>query len=307
MALFRDVAPGEPWRAEPAERYNRVNALLAKLDANQAGDVPATAPQRGALVVYGAPSGGMIFSAYRAVLLGATPIKANPIDPADAIFRIDNAAMTVPAGQVWGVTQNYGKTGQTIPVLLQGLTPISAAGAITAGDPLVPYSGGVVSGEGGNARALTTAASGGIVLAQLGAGGAAVAYSGYFTLSVAGSTASTITVGIADGATGSNSIAVVNGGTTYSLPPYTATVSGETVFCLAYTPAQYNSGGALVSSATMAISSVPGDTLPSGGTSGAYYMQLGRVVGSSGAELRVVQDHTAGVAYFNWYQNCWVQ
>lgn len=132
----------------------------------------------------------------------------------------------------------------------------------------------------------------------------AVGYSSYFTLSVTGSTASTITVGIADGATGSNSVAVVNGGTTYSLPPYTATVSGETVFCLAYTPAQYNSGGVLVSSASMAISAVSGAVLPSGGTSGAYYMQLGRVVGSSGAALRIVQDHTAGVAYFNWYVRC---
>ena len=128
-------------------------------------------------------------------------------------------------------------------------------------------------------------------------------YDSYFKLTLS-SGAGGAAITIADGATGSDSIAVVNGGSTYVLPPYTAPVSGATVYFLQYTPAQYNSGGQLVSGASMAISSVEGAVLPSGGTSGAYYMQLGRVVGSSGGELRVVQDHTAGVAYFNWYVRC---
>lgn len=128
-------------------------------------------------------------------------------------------------------------------------------------------------------------------------------YSSYFKLTLANTSGGAV-VTVADGATGSDSIAVVNGGSTYTLPPYSETVSGARVFCLKYTPAQYNSGGAIVSGAQMVISSVEGSVLPSGGTSGAYYMQLGRVVGSSGGELRVVQDHTAGVAYFNWYVRC---
>ena len=129
-------------------------------------------------------------------------------------------------------------------------------------------------------------------------------YSSYFKLTLA-DTSSGAVVTVADGATGSNSIAVVNGGSTYSLPPYTETVAGARVFLLKYTPAQYNSNGGIASSATMVISSVAGGTLPSGGTSGAFYYQLGRTVGS-GAELRVVQDHTAGVAQFQWFANCFL-
>ena len=130
-------------------------------------------------------------------------------------------------------------------------------------------------------------------------------YSSYFKLTLA-DTSSGAVVTVADGATGSDSIAVVNGGSTYALPPYSEVVSGARVFMLKYTPAQYGSDGAVVSGATMAISSVAGGTLPSGGTSGAYYYQLGRVVASSGGELRVVQDHTAGVAQFQWFANCFL-
>jgi hypothetical protein len=129
-------------------------------------------------------------------------------------------------------------------------------------------------------------------------------YSSYFKLTLA-SSGGAATVTVADGATGGNSYAVVNGGSTYSLPPHTETVSGARVFLLKYTPAQYNSGGQVVSGATMVISSVAGATLPSGGTSGAYYYQLGRTV-SSGGSLYVVQDHTAGVAQFQWFANCFL-
>ena len=63
----------------------------------------------------------------------------------------------------------------------------------------------------------------------------------------------------------------------------------------------------VVSSATMAISSIAESVLPDGGTSGAYYYQLGRVIWSSGSTpTRVVQDHTAGVVQFNWFMNCYL-
>ena len=137
---------------------------------------------------------------------------------------------------------------------------------------------------------------------------AAPGYSSYFKLSVAAS-GSGYAVTIADGATGSDSTAVVNGGTAYSIAPYSESVTGDRLFFLKYTPAVYNSGGQIVSSATMVISSLGSQTsgtfpvLPSGGTSGAYYMQLGRCLWNSGAPT-VVQDHTAGVAAFNWFVNC---
>lgn len=134
-------------------------------------------------------------------------------------------------------------------------------------------------------------------------------YRSYFKLSLAATGAGQV-VTIADGATGSNSIAVVNGGSTYCLPPYTETVSGGALYLLKYTPAQFGSGGTVTSGATMVISSIHqsgGDfpTLPSGGTSGAYYYQLGRVISSGGA-LSAVQDHTAGVVQFQWYANCFL-
>ena len=71
-------------------------------------------------------------------------------------------------------------------------------------------------------RAVPTAA--GIVPPPADAG-----YSSYFKLTMA-DTSSGAVVTVADGATGSDSIAVVNGGSTYSLPPYSETVSGARVF-----------------------------------------------------------------------------
>ena len=147
-------------------------------------------------------------------------------------------------------------------------------------------------------RALPGAAAGG--------SGAAAGYSSYFKLSGA-RTSGGYTVTVADGATGGASTAVVNGGTTYSIAPYTETVNGDRLFFLKYTPAQYT-GGAETTPAALAIASLgPANgrfpLLPSGGTDGAYYMQLGRCLWNGGSP-RIVQDFTAGVAEFNWYVNC---
>ena len=113
------------------------------------------------------------------------------------------------------------------------------------------------------------------------------------------------TVTVADGATGGSSIAVLNGYSSYRLPPYVETVTEDRLYYLKYTPAVYGSGGAVVSGASMNISSVVSSggstpTLPAG--SGAY-VQLGRVLWSAGTP-RVVQDFTAGVADVRWYVSC---
>ena len=149
-------------------------------------------------------------------------------------------------------------------------------------------------------RALPKAATGG------GTGGAGSAYSSYFKLSGAPAEGG-YAVTVADGATGGNSTAVVNGGTTYSIEPYTETVTGDRLFFLKYTPAQY-SGGAETVSASLVIASLGPSggmfpMLPSGGTDDAYYMQLGRCLWNNGSP-RIVQDFTAGVAEFNWYVAC---
>ena len=44
-------------------------------------------------------------------------------------------------------------------------------------------------------------------------------------------------------------------------------------------------------------------TLPAGGTDGAFYTQLGRVLWNDG-KPRVVQDFSAGVADVRWYAGC---
>jgi hypothetical protein len=137
-------------------------------------------------------------------------------------------------------------------------------------------------------------------------------YDSYFKITLAEPTSGAAVVTIADGATGSDSYAVVNGAGGYTLPPYSETISRGALYFLKYTPTQYGSGGAIVSGATMAISSLHQSggsfpSLPAGGTSGAYYYQLGRVIWSSGSTpTRVVQDHTAGVAQFNWFMNCYL-
>lgn len=134
-------------------------------------------------------------------------------------------------------------------------------------------------------------------------------YDSYFKLKLAASAgsggATTHTVTVADGATGGDSLAVVNGYRSYRLEPYAETVSGDRLFFLKYTPAVYGSGGAVVSSATMEIGSQAvsggGMELPQG--DGACYVQLGRVLWSAGAP-RVVQDFTGGVADVRWYVSC---
>ena len=117
----------------------------------------------------------------------------------------------------------------------------------------------------------------------------------------------TYTVTVADGATGNYSRATVNCYNSYILPPYTETVAEDRLFYLKYTPAVYGSGGAVVSSATMNS----GSLVSSGGSAlrlpqgdGACYIQLGRVLWSSGTP-QVVQDFTAGVADVRWYVSCW--
>lgn len=126
-------------------------------------------------------------------------------------------------------------------------------------------------------------------------------YNSYFKLTLM-NTGGAYTVTVADGATGGASTAVVNGYTTYSLAPYTETVSADRLFYLKYTPAVI-SGGAVTSAAAMEIGSTDDMVLPAAGVDGCFYTQLGRALFSGGAAT-VVQDHTAGVANVHWFVSC---
>lgn len=132
-------------------------------------------------------------------------------------------------------------------------------------------------------------------------------YSGYFKLTLANA-AGAYSVTIADGATGGDSTAVVNGGRVWSVAPYTEAVAGDRLFFLKFTPPEYDQYGVVTVPESLVIASLGPSggvfpVLPDGGTDGAYYMQLGRLLWNSGAP-RVVQDHTAGVAEFNWFVRC---
>lgn len=128
-------------------------------------------------------------------------------------------------------------------------------------------------------------------------------YNSYFKLSL-GTSGGAYVVTVADGATGGNNTAVVNGYTTYSIPPYSETVSADRLFYLKYAPAVI-SGGHVVSSASMAISSTENMTVPAASSGGAFYTQLGRVLfAGSGGQVKTVQDYRKGVAEVNWFVSC---
>ncbi|MBQ6353095.1 MAG: hypothetical protein IJJ28_07500, partial [Lentisphaeria bacterium] len=94
----------------------------------------------------------------------------------------------------------------------------------------------------------------------------------------------------------------------WSVAPYTEAVAGDRLFFLKFTPPEYDQYGVVTVPESLVIASLGPSggvfpVLPDGGTDGAYYMQLGRLLWNSGAP-RVVQDHTAGVAEFNWFVRC---
>ena len=135
------------------------------------------------------------------------------------------------------------------------------------------------------------------------AGAKAATYDSYFKLTLSAAENGGHLVTIADGATGGNSVAVVNGYTVYTVPPYTESVSADRLFFLKYTPAVYWNDGSVHTPATLEIGSSGTMILPSGGTDGAFYTQLGRVLWNDG-KPRVVQDFSAGVADVRWYAGC---
>ena len=141
------------------------------------------------------------------------------------------------------------------------------------------------------------------------AGSAAAAeYDSYFKLTLTSSEnngATTYAVTIADGATGGSSTAVVNGYTTYTLAPYTETVTGDRLFFLKYTPATLDADGSVADEAVMEIGSSDDMTVLSAGTDGAFRLQLGRLLWNNGAP-KVVQDFKYGVAEVRWYARCGV-
>ena len=128
-------------------------------------------------------------------------------------------------------------------------------------------------------------------------------YHSYFKLRLVRSAGGGCSVRIADGATDGNSLAVVNGYTAYWIPPYTESVSADRLFYLKYTPAVYWNDGTIHTPATLEIASNDTMILPPGGTDGAFYTQLGRVLWNNGSP-KAVQDFRAGVAEILWFAKC---
>lgn len=133
-------------------------------------------------------------------------------------------------------------------------------------------------------------------------------YQSYFKLKLSRNDEGVHSVTIADGATGGESIAVVNGYTTFRVAPYTEVVTANRLFYLKFRPATFWNDGAVYTPATLTIESLgngpDGMVLPEGGTDGAFYTQLGRVLWNNAGKVRVVQDFTGGVADIRWYASC---
>lgn len=300
------LSPGDTWRPT-ASWINAVNRMLVLFGGNT-GD-GTTAPPVGMvrnLQVYNAGSSALAAGqAVNFVSSGAEIIGG--LVPCSALS--DTNAR-------WGVLTTYLEPRQAGGCVVNG--PVKIDRIIgSGGDCAIPVSGGgaIVSG----AQVWSRGASGVPLLAGTASGGVVVLeaaaaevpeYNSYFKITVAPVVSGAAVVTVADGATGSDSIVQVNGGSTYALPPYTETLTSGALYLLKYTPATLNANGGVVSSATMVISSLHESggaipPLPSGGTSGAYYYQLGRVIWSGGSGIpTVAQDHATGVAYFNWFVGC---
>lgn len=130
-------------------------------------------------------------------------------------------------------------------------------------------------------------------------------YNSYFKISVSGDTESGYTATISDGATGGNSIAVVNGYTVYQVEPYSEVISQSRLFFLKFTPpGYYFQSGTQYKEAVLEIGSQSIDeVLPDASQEGCFYTQIGRVIFNNGTPV-VVQDYTAGVADIRWYAAC---
>ena len=169
---------------------------------------------------------------------------------------------------------------------------------------VLPYlrSQAIVAGPGIRAERLPA----GTVVSAAPAPGARSAaapgdYDSYFKLTCTTNGGGCV-VKIADGATGGDSVAVVNGMTAYRVAPYAETVSANRLFYLKYTPPVYDAQGALSSAAALEIGSTDAQYLTAY-RNGCFYIQLGRALFSGGAP-RIVQDFTAGVADVRWYMTC---
>lgn len=175
MATFADVNPGDPWRPEPAARYNAVNAMVNRVPGGGEGTAVRLPANRGAIIVpaYWEGHGGEALAPYIAVELRPSPRQQNPGDPADCLYTITSVASSATSG-IWGITQAKIPSGAWGSVLIGGLTAVSTADAVNTGDQLSPgSSGALVVAAGGTARAVTYGSGGGVVVAQLGTGGGA--------------------------------------------------------------------------------------------------------------------------------------
>lgn len=179
--------------------------------------------------------------------------------------------------------------------------------------PTAGSDGKLESTASGTARIVWKAGSSGEqwCILQLGGGGSGgTEYNGYFkivntsTTSESGQTSNKIK--IVDGATynsetqtSGKSVCKVNNAV-FQVDVFSADVSATKTYVLKYTAATQASGETPAAAAKVEILAV--DTMPSDDKTTAYY-QIGRAIVSSG-QMKIQQDHTAGVAQIYWYLLC---
>ena len=140
-----------------------------------------------------------------------------------------------------------------------------------------------------------------LLLAPSESGGS---YSGYFMLVLHQAGDSDYRVRVVDGATydgstlasSADSVCKVNNRTFGIAPWESERITGSRIVALRFTPG--------ASAAEDRVEAVLLESLPADSTSAAY-CQLGRVeVSTWGDSIRVIQDHTAGVAQIWWFFLC---
>jgi len=299
---FNEIADAVNWTQENQARLNGPDAFNKSF---QNGEIRIKYLDSGTLPIF-----------------SAVALTGLAITPRDSKFTYNtptlnaNKVTTSNEKCAFAICAEPANNGKLTKAVLNGVVPAKVTIKDATHDfakPTVGGSGTLESCEAGTARIIWKAGNSGTqwCILQLGAGGAGGSeYNGYFkivnasTTSEGGQTSNKIK--IVDGATydstggtSGKSVCKVNNAV-FQIDPFSADVSGTKTYVLTYTAGTRASGSTPATEATVEIVAL--DSMPSDTKTNAYY-QIGRAIVSNG-QMKIQQDHTAGVAQIYWYLLC---
>lgn len=162
MSIYPNVTRGGDWEAEPAQRYNDVNALLAQFGPTGAGRGTANVVTRTEYTAVSRDSAAIYMGT--AVEPSAAAAETNGYVP----VKISKSGTDA----LWGVALSTLEPGDIGPVLLSGVAAVRLSAALPAGTKFVePGDGGSFKAASGG-RAQVIASQGNTALVLLGGAGA---------------------------------------------------------------------------------------------------------------------------------------